>query len=146
GKDKEYIVYNKLDQPIMTQDANQRANGQWLFTKYDVFGRVAYTGVHNSTGTRSTMQALANDTVTYGQYVARIPSANNYGGTTVYYDNAAIPHTMAQIFMVNYYDTYVDTDGLSVPAMVLGQPRAVNTKGLATVNKTRVLETNNWIT
>src|SRR5690606_23013817 len=44
GKVVEYVVYNKLDQPILTQDANLRINDQWLFTKYDAFGRVAYTG------------------------------------------------------------------------------------------------------
>ena len=43
GKDWEYIIYNKVDQPILTQDANLREKGQWLFTKYDAFGRIVYT-------------------------------------------------------------------------------------------------------
>ena len=45
GKGWEYIVYNKLDQPIMTQDANLDAQNKWLTTKYDAFGRVVYTGI-----------------------------------------------------------------------------------------------------
>ena len=44
GKGWEYIVYDKLDRPVLTQDANLKAQNKWLFTKYDVFGRVVYTG------------------------------------------------------------------------------------------------------
>ena len=46
GKGWEYSVYDALDRPILTQDANQRLINEWLFTKYDAFGRVAYTGKH----------------------------------------------------------------------------------------------------
>ena len=31
GKEWEYIIYNKLDQPVLTQDAVQRPNKEWLF-------------------------------------------------------------------------------------------------------------------
>src|SRR5699024_5040077 len=61
GKGREYIVYNKLDQPIMTQDANQKAKGEWLFTKYDAFGRVVYAGKDTSnSSTRDALQNSAN--------------------------------------------------------------------------------------
>ena len=46
GRDFDYIVYNKRDLPILTQDGNMRENDQWLFTKYDDLGRVTYTGMH----------------------------------------------------------------------------------------------------
>src|SRR5690606_35501791 len=48
----------------------------------------------------------------------------------------------------NYYDSYVDTDGLSVPGTVKGEATAsgIALKGLATVSKVRVLDTNDWIT
>ena len=61
GKGLESIVYNKLDQPVMTQDANQNENNDWLFTVYDAFGRVAYTGQdNNNLSDRSTLQAEAD--------------------------------------------------------------------------------------
>ena len=37
GKGWEYIIYDALDRPVMTQDAVQRLSNEWLFTKYDVF-------------------------------------------------------------------------------------------------------------
>ena len=60
GKEVKYIVYNKLDQPILTQDANQRINNEWLFTKYDAFGRVAYTGKATDNRERTRVQAEVN--------------------------------------------------------------------------------------
>jgi len=45
GKDWEYIIYNEANQPILTQDGNLRARKQWLFNKYDIFDRIAYTGI-----------------------------------------------------------------------------------------------------
>lgn len=41
----EYIVYDNLDRPILMQDGRLRGQDQWLFTKFDAFGRVAYTGI-----------------------------------------------------------------------------------------------------
>ncbi len=62
GKDWEYIVYDKLDRTVATQDALLRANDHWLFTKYDAFGRVVYTGKVLHTGvTRSTLQNTFNN-------------------------------------------------------------------------------------
>ena len=55
GKGWESIVYNKLDQPILTQDANLATQNKWLFTKYDAFGRVAYTGLMASSSSRATL-------------------------------------------------------------------------------------------
>jgi len=60
GKDWEYIIYDNLDRPVLTQDANQRkANNssltynQWLFTKYDKLGRVVDTGIFDDTSNRT---------------------------------------------------------------------------------------------
>ncbi len=55
GKGWEYMVYDKQDRLVGTQDANLKAKGQWIYTKYDQFGRVAYTGI-NTGGTRAQEQ------------------------------------------------------------------------------------------
>ncbi|MEO0900552.1 MAG: DUF6443 domain-containing protein, partial [Bacteroidota bacterium] len=148
GKDWEYIVYNMLDQPVLTQDGNLRNNNQWLFTKYDAFGRVAYTGLHTQSGatSRVTMQGYANNTTTYDQYEIQSTNATTLGGEPVYYSNNAIPQGISEIYTVNYYDSYIDTDGLSVPSTILQQAKAQNVKGLGTVSKVRVLGTSDFIT
>ena len=50
------LFYDNLDRPVLTQDANLRASKKWLFTKYDVFGRVAYTGIYTHDKTLSQKQ------------------------------------------------------------------------------------------
>lgn len=149
GKGWEYIVYNKLDQPIMTQDPNLRANNQWLFTKYDAFGRVAYTGVISVNSSRAALQTNTNNSAI--QYDKQVASANALDNFPVYYSNDAYPNnslsnTNSNLYTVNYYDSYVDTDGLSVPNTVLGQATTNKVQGLPTVTKVRVLDTNDWIT
>ncbi len=146
GKGREYIVYNKLDQPIMTQDANLKAQHKWLFTKYDVFGRVAYTGVTNSNASRATLQLQANNTST--QWVTKT-GARSAGGTTVYYSNGGYPTTVSEILTINYYDNYLfNYDGLKVPSSTTYTTTIDGTKlkGLATGSKVKVLGTNKWIT
>ncbi|BFP40820.1 hypothetical protein FGF1_16650 [Flavobacteriaceae bacterium GF1] len=147
----EEIVYNKLDQPIMTRDPILRVQGKWLFTKYDVHGRVAYTGMVSSTSNRASLQTGANNAT--AQHESRRTSSPSLADETVLYSNSAYPNTLAmEIHMVNYYDSYVDTDGLTVPTTVLGQTKASNVKGLATVSKVRVLDSSatagqaDWIT
>ncbi len=156
GKGKEYIVYNLLDMPVMTQDANLKAQGKWLFTKYDAFGRVAYTGVKNSTGSRLTFQGYANNPSSYEQFVTKRSTSLTFAGTPVYYSNAAIPTGMNEILTINYYDSYTfDNDNLTLPSTAEGQDiinynNATNTqkltKGLPTGSKVRVLGTSTWIT
>ncbi len=157
GKGWEYIVYDKLDRPVLTQDANQHvktnSSGQLdrelLFTKYDNLGRVAYTGVTKNLSSRTTLQNTAN-TGDYEQYEnrsAKLSYANS--GTGFYYSNNAIPKTVTEVYTINYYDTYVNLpDGFVAPSKIYSDTENVttNTKGLATVSKVKVLGTNSWIT
>ncbi|WP_160114360.1 DUF6443 domain-containing protein [Aquimarina sp. AU119] len=142
--DWESIIYNKLDQPILTQDANQKVKGEWLFTKYDAFGRVAYTGIYKSTRNRGTLILVMSGIDTFWE--KREP-ATATGGTTLYYSNDAFPNTDIEILTVNYYDDYnFDINGLSNPGTVYGIDTSDRTKSLATGSKVKVLETDNWIT
>lgn len=149
GKGWEYIVYDKLDRPVLTQDAMRRKasnslldTNEWLFTKYDALGRVAYTGMTKNNSSRISIQNAAN-TGSYTQYETRTATQ----GATEYYTNTAIPGTIHEIRSVNYYDTYVDLpSGLIAPSTVYNQQVTTDTKGLATVSKVRVLGTNDWIT
>jgi RHS repeat-associated protein len=153
GKEWEYIVYNKLDQPIITSDYNQYSTGKWLFTKYDVFGRVAFTGVRSGDTNRIALQTEANNTSS--QYVTKVTGSpnvswNTNSGTVLFYNNESYPTftSGSELYTINYYDTYTDLPtGLGTTITTAYQVTSTtNTKGLPTISKVRVLDTKNWIT
>lgn len=151
GKGMEYIIYNKLDQPVITQDANLRAQGKWLFTAYDVFGRVVYTGkVYRPTWGRQTMQNHVN-TGSYLQFSNKLSSSISINGVTIYYpkcftNTTYISDSDIEVLTINYYDDYnFDLDGGSLET-AYGVTPTTNVKGLATGSKVRVIDTSDWIT
>lgn len=146
GKGWEEIVYDKLDRPIMTRDENLKILNQWLFTKYDAFGRVIFTGRDdNTSSTRTALQNAADNTL--ATYEEKRGTALNLAGTNVYYSNDAYPTSYNQVFTINYYDDYVfDRPGLSLPATVLTQNTTLEVKGLPTGTKVRILGTTDWTT
>ncbi|WP_108808290.1 DUF6443 domain-containing protein [Aquimarina spinulae] len=140
----ESIVYNKLDQPILTQDANLKADNAWLFTKYDVFGRVTYTGKITDNRDRKTIQQAVNTESTLWEQRG---VASQIDGTTIYYSNAAFPKTNLELHTINYYDDYgFDLAGLTNPGTVYNEAITDQTKTLPTGSKVRVLDTYDWIT
>lgn len=149
GKGWEYIVYDKLDRPVLTQDALQAAKTvkEWLFTKYDELGRVVYTGYQTNSMNRVALQNAA-DTGPYTQYEVRT-AMQNFGSTDIYYSRNAIPNSVTQVYTINYYDTYINlpTDFVA-PKKVYSDTENVttNTKGLPTVSKVKVLGKDSWIT
>ncbi len=158
GKAWEYVVYNNLDQPIMTQDyyswsAGNHGNGGWNFTKYDAFGRVAYSGQYSVYSMSldywyTTYQNSANSaSVNYETKLSSSPS--NLGGTTVYYTDNAYPNNLGngyKVQTINYYDDYNFDIGSGTPETSGGITPITNPKGLPTGSKERVLGTNQWIT
>ncbi|MDC6364023.1 MULTISPECIES: DUF6443 domain-containing protein [Flavobacteriaceae] len=148
GKEWEHIVYNKLDQPIMTQDSIQRANNEWLFTKYDALGRVAYTGKVTDGRAREVIQTNSVDVLTADLWVKQ---GNSYpfGSIDVNYDNGAYPTAnITEILTINYYDDH-DFDRANEPTpptQVFSANVDNRTKGLATGSKVKVLGENHWIT
>ncbi|CAL2064818.1 N-acetylmuramoyl-L-alanine amidase [Tenacibaculum sp. 190524A05c] len=152
GKSWEYIVYNKLDQPILTQDANQRLQNEWLFIKYDVLGRVVFTGLykHPNAISRNAMQLYVNSG-NHPQYVTRKDNTTTIANTSVYYSNDVIPTNVEEIHTVYYYDNYevgniVTSNPATKPRTWEGMTSVANVKGLPTVSQINVLGTDKWIT
>jgi len=158
GKGWEYIVYDKLDRPVLTQDINLRNDGdayKWLFTKYDAFDRVIYTGTIRFEETREQVQTAYND-LTYTLHETKTASPSTYGNSQFYYTytNLSFPfeHSSgSELHTVNYYDDYDNFDLVGAagenPGSVFGQSVTANTKGLPTCTKVKVLgTTNKWIT
>lgn len=135
GKDWEYMVYNKLDQLVATQDANQRskATQEWTISRYDALGRVVVTGTYNygapGADVRSQVQLQANGFSKLWE--TPTGTAVDYGYTT-----QSFPTLVSTIFMVNYYDDYLFPENPYNPTVsnTLTKP-----KGLLTGTRTRVL-------
>ncbi|MHC0446332.1 DUF6443 domain-containing protein [Flavobacterium sp. 3-218] len=154
GKDWEFIIYDKLDRTILTQDGNLRTNRKWLFTKYDAFDRVVYTGEYtdNVNLTRSTVQTAANNNANLLE--TRTTTSTTIGTSSANYTNNSFPtgtvlNTSINLFTVNYYDNYsnlgTELDGGTAVDSYNTTP-ITNAKGLNICSKTRVLGTNSWIT
>lgn len=146
GKAREYLVYDALDRPVLTQDGNLKANGQWLFTKYDNLGRVAYTGIYTTTQTRADLVMAMSGVSTYNEVAA---ASISIGGTSVFYTNNAFPNDAAnmELLSISYYDGYTDLpSGYNLPSEVFSQSVTSELAGMQTVVKTKVLNTTDWIT
>ncbi|WP_241448719.1 DUF6443 domain-containing protein, partial [Aquimarina pacifica] len=144
GKGWDQIVYNELDQPVLTQNAVLAAEAAWLFVKYDVLGRVVYTGRYNNTRSRRQLQDVVDQMSTYHEERA---TAAVIDGTDIYYTNTIFPTTDIALHTISYYDDYnFDIVGLTNPGSVYGESITQNTKLLATGSKVRVLGTDDWIT
>lgn len=142
GRSWEYMIFDKLDRPILTQDANLKAQNNWLFTKYDAFGRVIYTGTYSSLLSRSDLQIAADNYIDNSgnltNYDSRIttPQSGLTGGAYLYYSDSAFP-TGGSILTMNYYDNYsfrYTTPPTDPSSIIEGQALTENTQGLLTVS------------
>lgn len=131
GKGWEYMVYNKLDQVVATQDAKLRLSNQWLFSKYDAFGRVIITGVWDNGNVAiapSDLQTTINANTNL--YESRTPGN--------YYTSNAFPTTWVSTMTINYYDDYTFP---GMPGNYTAPSGSGTAKGLLTGTKTWVLNT-----
>ncbi len=138
GKGWEYVVYNKSDQVVLTQDALQRSAGQWLFTKYDALGRIVITGVYNNTAGIADMQTTVN---AHGVLWEERDNANsNTLGTG--YTNVAFPiNNIDNYHGFSYYDDYDFHNNTFGQPNGTTQVPAQRTRGLPTGTRTKVLGT-----
>ena len=169
GKQKEIIIYDRLNRPVMTQDAYLKPLNKWLFTKFDVFGRVAYNGIytHPTDIDQQAMQEYFIEQNTLDPYnINFINRAKTFeeklptgGYQNTYYTNDDFPKSNIDILTVNYYDDYWFGHGFINPIQT-SQPYyqisfadnsntnisiLKNPIGLLTGSKVKVLDTNDWI-
>jgi RHS repeat-associated protein len=140
GKGWEFVIYNRANKAIATQDSVQRmkATQEWTITKYDAVGRAVLTATYQYGATpgadnRAAVQSAA-DAVT--------PLWESPISTGTGYTSNAWPVTVAQVLSTNYYDTYSNIPLL--PSMYNQLANTLYTKrttGLLTATKTLVLNT-----
>ncbi|WP_431167751.1 DUF6443 domain-containing protein, partial [Tenacibaculum halocynthiae] len=148
GKGWEYIVYDKLDRPVLTQDANLRAQNKWLFTKYDALSRVVYSGLYQDSRSRNDVQvSVNNSTKVHESFTGTV----YIPGTLYYYTNDVFPTNIPfqDVYTINYYDSYVywDTDTVNPTNTFYNSNLTNNTKGLTTTTKSKIIGVSDkWIT
>jgi RHS repeat-associated protein len=135
GKGWDYMVYNTLDQVVLSQDSLQRGSGKWSYSKYDAFGRVITTGLYTRTLARPAMQTeVSTDGLSNSLWESR-PDAPNSD-----YTNVAFPRAAAEAQVINYYDNY-SFAGNSFNGPTGDQMPAARTKTLLTGTKVNTLGT-----
>lgn len=148
-----HIVYDKLDRPILTQDENQRLVNEWMYTKYDVFERVAITGVCTDVRARKVLQDYL-DVQTFDLNVTKYttPSTVLIGGVPTFYnEGTTFPSTAKTPYTFQYYDNYfpsgLGVNYVPIPVAVYGITPG-SAKGLPTVSYTKILSDSNgfWVT
>ena len=157
GKGWEYMVYDKQDRLVATQDAllgttqNNFGSIGWLFTKYDQFGRVVYTGFTANTSDRSSLQTSIDNSSNTQNNESRTSSVSfTQNGLGVYYTKSAFPTTITAILSVNYYDDY-PAGTPTRPTSIYGYttlPSASyptrSLKGLPTASFVKNIENDGW--
>ncbi|MDW9381783.1 DUF6443 domain-containing protein [Chryseobacterium sp. JV558] len=152
GKGWEYMVYNKADQLILTQDTVLKDKGQWLFTKYDQFGRVIYTGMTNNPASRASMQNSVNANANLYETRTVTPGFT-LNGLPVNYTKLSTPTGVTQVLSVNYYDNYpAYSFNPAFPSTIQGEPvlsgtptaDGRSTKGLPVMSFVKNIEDDNW--
>ncbi|WFB67004.1 DUF6443 domain-containing protein [Chryseobacterium sp. WX] len=148
GKGWEFMVYDKADRLMLSQDANMGGSGKWLMTKYDQWGRIVYTGIFSSNDSRATLQNQIKDLVIYD---ARHSTGIVRNGMNIYY--TAVYFTPESILSVNYYDSYpAYSFNPAFPSTIQGEPVLTeipavdgrSTKGLPVMSFVKNIEDDNW--
>jgi len=152
GKGWEHLVYDKADRLIFTQDAVMRPAGKWLFTKYDRFSRIVYTGIASiGAFSRQQVQGSVNYYIDQGQPATedRNTTGFSHSGIIVYYGNNVYPASIDKVLSVNYYDTYpagspAVTNVFSQELLTDNHSNAVSTKGLPVASYVKNIEDDSW--
>lgn len=142
-----YIVYNRLGQVVLTQNARQRETNLWEWSKYGARGQNVMTGtLTQSTYLRSQLQTQFDEFTEEKQFEERTSSAGNE-----YYSSRSFP-SVIQAFIgandiktVNYFDDYAWNTNTQLNFQKYKTDKWPNAKGLLTGSKVRRLDTNAWL-
>jgi len=129
GCEPVYMVYDKRDRLVLTQDGNMRASNsnRWIYTEYNSMNRPVESG-----------EIILSNTATHADLVASLMTSE------VFPSGSKTPLLYIQ------YSNYQVTDNIAPHAFVAIEGYATDyhrlTAGLITATKTRVLGSAQWIT
>jgi hypothetical protein len=99
GADWIYMVFDNANRMILSQDGNQRLSNKWTVNKYDVLGRLLYSGIIYNSNTRQQMADNFSGSIVVESYCGM----GSYGGYTSTFSSLLTPSIL---LTVNYYDNY----------------------------------------
>lgn len=156
GAQPVYMVYDKRDRLVLTQDGNLRTGNKWMFTKYDALNRPVIKGIYDYGDTicQANMQNIVNDQMTI--FFENEREGYNEVDSCFGYTNNSFPVLDGndEILTVTYYDNYdFDSDNslqdyckseenTDYPLSIINN----QVKGQVTGSKTRILGTDDFIT
>ncbi|MEM7372550.1 MAG: DUF6443 domain-containing protein [Bacteroidota bacterium] len=125
-----HMIYNPLDQIVLSQDSVQRANDQWSFTKYDALERPIITGLFSSSKSRQTIQNDLNSWWNSGYYkLFEVRKSINHNQSMYgYSDRNSYPETWwgtVELHSVSYFDDYdfnFDGDETDADELPMSEP------------------------
>ena len=131
-----YTVYDRLDRPVLTQDALQREQGIWAFVKYDKIGRSVISGVYTSSMTQQQLQ----DSVDASPFFFEERNLSSPTG----YTYRVFPTSGLTEYNISYFDSY-DHIPLGNPWDTTGEEHTLLTMGLPVASKSRILGTDDFL-
>lgn len=82
GADWSYMVYDKKDRLVYSQDGNMRSNNQWLTVLYDMLNRPVMTGVITYSGGQSALQSYVNGVIGTGSSTVTVSGTSSSAFST----------------------------------------------------------------
>jgi RHS repeat-associated protein len=131
-----YMVYDKKNRLVMSQDANMRSSSaRWLITKYDVLNRPIETGLwQNGTDFITHLNAAAETAETYPETDTGYETLTQTG-----YDNYTnIPSGMSSDYIAAGNGDFIEPSDTEYPYAQAPQ-KTTATKGLVTWSRVKVL-------
>ena len=92
-----YMVYDKADRLVFSQDGNQRTSKKWTYFRYDIFGRILYTGICSTNTSHANLQDNFKDII-----VTETRTNTGFGYAQTAYSGI----NYNELLIVNYYDNY----------------------------------------
>ncbi|MBL7746164.1 MAG: hypothetical protein JNM19_01945 [Chitinophagaceae bacterium] len=163
GAEAVYMVYDRWDRLILTQDGNQRLTNSWIFTKYDEQNRPILTGLHGDPTNNSLAAMIAHVKANEGWQI-RYESINTgmpYGYTTTqtypygssptiltathYDDYTGLPGGLSGSYLTTW-NSYLEAQSNTVWPYPQTPQHSLATKGMVTWTQTNVLGSTTMLT
>jgi RHS repeat-associated protein len=141
-----YMVYDKKDNLVMTQDGNLRTNGLWMLYRYDSRNFQVESGVATIPMgvTRNDLQADANSG--WGTFPNSMTGFESHIKT--FYDNYSWIASLVPASLTSSFDnlnTYLDQNTTVWPYAQLETSGSGNTRGKVTGTRLRILGSSDYL-